>query len=109
MFIEINGSREVEVTEDFLVVKDKTLFNNKTKQREGLDGDIVTFNRTSGPHQVWCRGTVDGYTCGNRIKLRGVEKIYDDVFNIKFEHLSTITKLESIDFEEQELLLAEGE
>lgn len=78
MKIEINRSTVLDIKEDCLIIKNNRLFNTTTKQFEGVDGDIVTFyitSKTGG--KCWTRGTVDGYTCGRRIKVRGVEQPYE--------------------------------
>lgn len=105
MIIQINNDRIIEVNEEYLCVKDKILFNKQTKKREGLDGDIVSFDVKNGSKIMTCRGTVDGYTCGNKVKLMGVDKIYDNVSDIKFEHISVITNSGERD---EELLIAES-
>lgn len=107
MYIKINGEKKIEIKEDFLTVKDKTLYNTKSKKREGLDGDIVSFTRKEGSKKILCRGIVDGYTCGDHIKLRGVNRAYEGVCDISFEHISVVIESDSIDFEERELLAAE--
>ena len=78
MKIEVNKSTVLDIVEEHLIVKNNKLYNNITKQYEGIDGDIVTFyiaSKTGG--KCWTRGTVDGYTCGRRVKLRGVEQPYE--------------------------------
>lgn len=78
MKIEINNSTVLDIKEDYLIIKNNRLFNTTTKQFEGVDGDIVTFYvKTSSGGKSWTRGTVDGYTCGRSIKLRGVKTPYE--------------------------------
>ena len=108
MFITINGGREIEIKEDFLIIKDNKLYNTRTKKREGLDGDIVSFVIDNGSHKTICRGTVDGYTCGNRIKIRGYQETFHDMTDIKFEHISVITKSNFLNIEDEETAIAEG-
>lgn len=106
MIIKINNDKAINVIEPNLCIKDKYLYNTETKQREGVDGDIISFMRKEGSSSIATRGSVDGYTCGNRVKLRGLEKVFENVSDIKIEHLSTITEFDSVNIEE-ELLLAE--
>ena len=78
MKIEVNNSKILDIVEEHLIIKNNKLYNNVTKQYEGIDGDRVTFyvNTTSG-NKCWTSGTIDGYTCGRRVKLRGVEQPYE--------------------------------
>jgi len=101
MEIEINNDFTINVTEDFLTVKDKKLYNKNTKQFEGVDGDIVYFTRNE---KVLCGGTVDGYTCGGKIKIRGRKETFENVTEIHFERVSVITNsnTESEENEENE-------
>lgn len=99
MVIETSNSVKLDVKEDYLVVKDKKLYNTKTKKYEGLDGDIVSFLNGN----MLTKGTVDGYTCGNKVKLRGVDKPYEGVSDVKVEHLLNVANSD-----EDELSLAEN-
>ena len=91
MRIEINNEREIDISEQNLIVKDKKLFNTSTKSFEGLDGDVVTF--INGNMKI--SGTVDGYTHNGIIKIRGVEKPYVDISEItSIDHISVITASE---------------
>lgn len=107
MRIEINKSKNIEVNESFLIVKDNKLYNTETKKFEGLDGDIIQFHIiTNNGTKSWVRGSVDGYTCGNIIKLRGVDKPYtaDSVGTI--ERVSKITDYQDESSEDLELILS---
>lgn len=108
MIIEVNKSRSFEINEDFLVVKDDTLYNKKLKKREGIDGDIVSFSALRNSRMTSFRGMVDGYTCGNRVKLRGVDEVFENASDVRFEFISVVTKTDCLSFEEKELLAAES-
>ena len=99
MVIETSNSVKLDIKEDYLVVKDKKLYNTKTKKYEGLDGDIVSFMNGN----MLTKGTVDGYTCGNKVKLRGVDKPFEEVSDVKVEHLLNV-----VNSDEDELSLAEN-
>ena len=102
MIIIINNEKVLTVNESFLVVKDKKLYNTKTKEYEGVDGDIVSFERNNGHRVIITRGTVDGYTCGNNIKLNGVSEPFTDCKKIHYEHISVVTLKEGVTEEELE-------
>ena len=93
MVIEINGSRKVEVSEPYLVVDEnsKRLYNKKSKETEGIDGDIVSFIIEGGEHPMRMKGPVDGYTCGKTVKIRGVDKLFENVKEKIIDHVSVIT------------------
>jgi len=98
MKIEINNSKVIEVEEKHLIVKNGRLYNSTTKQYEGIEGDRVTFfTITDLGSKCYTSGTVDGYTCDNRVKLRGVEKPYTigEGCLKTVEHLSRITNSDS--------------
>ena len=91
MTIEINREEKLEIKEDYLVVKDKKLYNTKTKEFEGIDGDIVEFNvMAKDGKESGYRGYVDGYTTDKFVKIRGVEKVHTNVMPKKIEHISII-------------------
>lgn len=108
MVIEINRDKKVEVNEDFLIVKNKRLYNTKTKSFEGIDGDIISFEYEKDGHGVLFSGVVNGYTCDNTIYVRGVEKPFEKIKNKKIDHVSSITN-ENVVNENLELLSAESE
>ncbi len=84
VFIDINDKK--------FIVKDKKLYNTETERFEGVDGDYVyftTFMKTSGS-KVITSGSVDGYTNGNRVKLKGVSKTYDSVIDVNIEHFRSV-------------------
>ena len=94
MKIQIDNSTILDIVEDYLIIKNNKLYNNNTKQYEGVEGDRVTFIVTK-PSGTKCQtsGIVDGYTCGRRVKIRGVEQPYDADENCEkvIETLSRIT------------------
>ncbi len=99
MIINVNGLR-ITVTEDYLEVVEGTLYNTKAKKREGLDGDIVTFCKKVGDRNMEYRGRVNGYTCGSTIYLSGVDKPFEDVTDVKFIHMYSVTD-SNTDIEEE--------
>lgn len=94
MVIEINENLILTVFEKCLIVKDGKLFNTNTNEFEAIDGDKIRFCITNNfGVDCWIGGTVDGYTCNRRIKLRGVRELYATKQGSKktIEHLSKIT------------------
>ena len=109
MVIEVNGGRKINVSEEHLIVKDKKLYNTKTKKFEGVDGDIIEFVQGENGKKMSVRGTVDGYTCGTRIKLKGVPEYEGgEITEVKVEHLATVSYEDSVSAEERELDIAQG-
>ena len=107
MVVKINGDYEVRIKEEELVVKDKKLYNLKTKKYEAADGDIVEFITEKDGVRRWHRGYVDGYTYGDRIPFRGVDgSEYHNITYKKIEHISTVSDLEGLSFEQKELQAA---
>ena len=94
MRIEINNDKYLEVNEENLIVKDKRLYNKDTKQFEGVNADIVSFELNENGKDVTWRGTVDGYTNGSTIKLRGIDKPFKNAKNVKVEHISVVTSFD---------------
>ena len=94
MVIEINENLILTVFEKCLIVKDGKLFNTNTNEFEAIEGDKVRFCFVSDfGIDCWICGTVDGYTCNRRIKLKGVRELYATKQGSKktIEHLSKIT------------------
>lgn len=94
MVIEINKNLILNVFEQCLVVKDGKLFNTNTNEYEAIEGDKVKFCFTNYfGVDCWVSGTVDGYTCNRRIKLKGVHDLYAIKHGTKktIKHLSVIT------------------
>lgn len=78
MKIEINNSKVLDIKEEHLIIKNNKLYNNVTKQYEGVDGDRVTFYvKAASGAKCWTTGTIDGYTCDRIVKIRGVEQPYE--------------------------------
>ncbi len=72
MYIEVDNCKVINVVEKCLIVKDKRLYNTVTKQFEGVEGDGVTICYLNAVgEKCWVSGTVEGYTCNRRVKLRG--------------------------------------
>lgn len=94
MTIEINENVVLTVFEKCLIVKDGKLFNTNTNEFEAIEGDKVRFCFVNDfGIDCWICGTVDGYTCSRRIKLKGVRELYATKQGSKktIEHLSKIT------------------
>ena len=94
MIIEINNCLVLNVFEKCLIIKNGRLFNTNTNEYEAIEGDKITFcASTTSNSDCWVSGTVDGYTCNRRIKLRGVRELYASKMGTKktIEHLSKIT------------------
>ena len=77
MLIRLNNGKVLNVVDKCLVVKNGKLFNEVTKQYEGVDGDDVNFciPTTSGGN-CWVFGVVEGYTCNRRIVMRNTKTPY---------------------------------
>ena len=107
MVVKINGDYEVRIKEEDIVVKDKKLYNLKTKKYEAADGDIVEFITEKNGVRTWHRGYVDGYTYGDKIPFRGVDRSeYHNITYKKIEHISTVSDPEGLSFEQKELQAA---
>ena len=88
MVVKINGDYEVRIKEEDIVVKDKKLYNLTTKKYEAADGDIVEFITEKNGVRTWHRGYVDGYTYGDKIPFRGVDRSeYHNITYKKIEHI----------------------
>ena len=93
MRIEVNNNKVLEITDKCLTIENGRLFNTITKQYEGVDGDRVTFYITTGPtSKCWISGTVDGYTCHRRVKVRG----HSEYYTVAEDCVKTIQPLSSI-------------
>lgn len=107
MKIKVNGDYVFDIKEDYLMIKDKKLFNTNTKQYEGVEGDIVSFKyKTNSGEIKGYRGYVDGYTNGVSVKIRGINITYTNLVEQKIEHVSTVTYDDGSSFEDMELLAA---
>lgn len=82
----INGEEEIVIPEPYLIIEKQRLYNTKTKQYEGIDGDIVSFTHKN----TNLSGMVEGYTHGAYVKIRGVEKPFIDAEKKEITHISTI-------------------
>jgi hypothetical protein len=106
MTIEINNCKVILVQEKNLIVKDNKLFNTDTNKFEAIDGDKINFCTTDSVGvRFWMGGTVEGYTCNRRIKLKGTERLYASVDCIQkiIEHNSLITDSDYEPSEEEKL------
>ena len=103
MRIEINNSKTLTILEQNLIVKNHRLYNTVTNEYEALDGDKIQFCVISANgSKVWIGGTVEGYTCNRRIKLKGVNELYAAAQGVGkvIERCSTITDTDYIGEEE---------
>lgn len=109
MTVKINNELQIDITEDCLIVKDGKLFNTKTKEYEGVEGDIIEFITAADGVRVWHRGIVEGYTYCEKIKLRGKDTSkYENVTKKLIEHISNVVCNEDENFDDEELLAATG-
>ena len=110
MTIEINNSKTVNVAEYSLIVRDKKLFNIVTNEFEAIDGDKITFCALDiHNHKFWVSGTVDGYTCNRRIKLKNVNELFACAIGTRktIVHNSIITDSDFEPIEEEKTVLEE--
>lgn len=84
----------IEVTEKELVVKDKKLYNTKTKEFEGVEADLVEIQYKKDGKTYGLRGSVGGYTCGSHVVIRPNYE-FNEVTTKKFEHISPVILVES--------------
>ena len=107
MKIKVNNEYVMEVNEDYLIVKDKKLYNTKTKKFEGVEGDIISFKYKHSADTIrGYRGYVDGYTNGVSVKIRGINNVFTDLVEQTIEHISTVANEDGTSFEDKELLAA---
>lgn len=109
MIIKVNTDIEINITEKYLTVKDKKLYNTITKKYEGVEGDIVSFNyiKEDGRKSVY-KGYVDGYTNGEKVKIRGVNQVFTQTSDKSVEHISSVTSYSDVTDDEKDILIAES-
>ena len=109
MVIKVNTDIEINITEKYLTVKDKKLYNTITKKYEGVEGDIVSFNyiKEDGRKSVY-KGYVDGYTNGEKVKIRGVNQVFTQTSDKSVEHISSVTSYSDVTDDEKDILIAES-
>jgi len=109
MIIKVNTDIEINITETYLIVKDKKLYNTITKKYEGVEGDIVSFDyiKKDGKKSGY-KGYVDGYTNGEKVKIRGINQVFTQIGNKSVEHISSITSYSDVTDEEKDILIAES-
>ena len=110
MTIEINNSKTVNVAEYSLIVRDKKLFNIVTNEFEAIDGDKITFCALDiHNHKFWISGTVEGYTCNRRIKLKNVNELFACAIGTRktIVHNSIITNSDFEPIEKEKTVLEE--
>ena len=91
LVVKLDNGVLVSIKEDHFVVKDKKLYNAKTKQFEGVDGDRVYFTTfLCGGTKCITSGNVDEYTNEERIKLKGVKKTYENFRDVNIEHFHSV-------------------
>ena len=89
MVVLINGEHKVTIAAPYLVIENKRLYNLKTKEFEGLDGDVVTFETNKRTFS----GTVDGYTRDSFVKVRGIEEPFNISGKKEITHISTAEEI----------------
>ena len=100
MEIKVNG-RWITVNEPYLHVRDNRLYNTKTKEEEGVDGDIVEFKEKREDGRTWIvKGDVDGYTNGKEIRLKFHDDVYKEPKTKIVEHIYMITDVKGDPFYE---------
>lgn len=104
MLIRINNDVTVKVNENDLDVVDKRLYNKTTKKNEGVDGDLVEF--TTG--NMSRKGSVDGYTYNDRIKLRGCDTVFTGVKDKRITHICSVDAVDDYTQQEQSDMLSQG-
>ena len=109
MIIKVNTDIEINITETYLIVKDKKLYNTVTKKYEGVEGDIVSFNyiKEDGRKSGY-KGYVDGYTNGEKVKIRGIDQVFTQIGDKSVEHISNVTSYSDVTSEEKDILIAES-
>jgi hypothetical protein len=109
MVIKVNTDIEINVTETYLIVRDKKLYNTITKKYEGVEGDIVTFDyiKEDGRKGGY-KGYVDGYTNGEKVKIRGINQVFTQIGSKNVEHISSVTSYSDITDEGRDILIAES-
>jgi hypothetical protein len=91
LVVKLENGTLLNIEEENIVVKDKKLYNTKTKQFEGVDGDRVYFTTfLSGGTKCITSGNVEGYTNEKRIKLRGALKTYENFRDVNVEHFHSV-------------------
>ena len=101
MKIKVN-SNIYNVSEKELTVKNNRLYNTKTKEYEGVEGDLIylKYEKDGKIHHIG--GSVGGYTCGNHAVIRPNLE-YNEVKEKKIEHLMPVTLVE-METEDEEML-----
>lgn len=109
MIIKVNTDIEINITETYLIVKDKKLYNTITKKYEGVEGDIVNFGyiKEDGKKGGY-KGYVDGYTNGEKVKIRGINQVFTQIGDKSVEHISSVTSYSDATDEEKDILIAES-
>lgn len=104
MLIKVNKDRILDVKEEHLIVKDKMLYNTKTKEYEGVDGDIASFEFEEDGRTVCFSGSVESYTCDDKVCIRGCNEPYLAPKK-KITHISVVDDESGISDEEKGLRL----
>lgn len=103
MKVRIDGNI-CEIKEKELTVKDNKLYNTKTKEYEGVEGDLVSVTYEENGEIKGLRGTVGGYTCGTHVLIRP-RFDFNNVKSKKIEHIMPVILIEKSDEQDEELLL----
>lgn len=93
--LKVNNETEIAVREPHLTVRDNRLYNTRTNEFEGMDGDRVEFTRKDEQGTWLVTGIVKGYTTEDSIPIRGVETPYKPMEGTKktVEHISSVTEV----------------
>lgn len=106
MHVIVNCTKHIEIEDPDIIVKDKRLYNKRLDCYEGVDGDYVSFDvKLDNGSIMRIRGTVDGYTNGPYVKLRGRDIPYNAPKKI-VQKISVVSQCEDKDQFKDEMDLA---
>lgn len=106
MHVIVNCTKHIEIEDPDIIVKDKRLYNKRFDYYEGVDGDYVSFDvKLDNGSIMTIGGTVDGYTNGPYVKLRGRDIPYNAPKKI-VQKISVVSPCEDKDQFKDEMDLA---
>lgn len=106
MHIIVNCTKHIEIEDPSIIVKDKRLYNKRFNSYEGVDGDYVSFEIKNDNGTVMSiMGTVDGYTNGSYVKIRGVDTPYN-VSKKSIQKISVVSVFDDSEPFKEEMNLA---
>jgi hypothetical protein len=103
MNIKVNGSYIFEVNEKELTVKNRKLYNLKTKSYEGVESDIATFEVEQDGKTIIKSGPIQGYTYNGHVVIRPNCE-YNGVKIKTIDHVSSVVALDNTALENDEEL-----